>query len=72
MMDGDRFAHTEIVPIDERDYCPVPAVAGMRRAVLERLRALSGEYRLRIAENGGHGVITPASASAHPSCSRQA
>jgi hypothetical protein len=60
-MDGDRFARAEIVPIDERDYRPVPAVAGMREAVLRRLRALSSEQGLRIDEAGGHGVITPAS-----------
>jgi len=63
-MDGDRFARAEVVPIDERDYRPVPAVAGMREAVLRRLRALSGEQGLRIDEMGGHGVITPVSGGA--------
>jgi hypothetical protein len=62
-MDGDRFARAEIVPIDERDYRPVPAVGGMRAAVLRRLRALSSEQGLAIGEAGGHGVITPASES---------
>jgi len=61
-MDGDRFARAEIVPIDERDYRPVPAIGGMREAVLQRLRALSSEQGLRIVEAGGHGVITPESA----------
>ncbi|MGN6269655.1 MAG: CapA family protein [Sphingomonas sp.] len=58
-MDGDRFARAEIVPVDERDYRPVPAVGGMREAVLRRLRALSSEHGLAIGEAGGHGVLTP-------------
>lgn len=61
-MDESRFARAEIVPIDVRDYRPVPAVAGMRDAVLRRLRALSGPRGVRIADMAGHGIIAgPAS-----------
>ncbi|WP_047805994.1 CapA family protein [Pelagerythrobacter marensis] len=61
-MDGSRFARAEIVPIDVRDYRPVPAVAGMRDAVLRRLRALSGPRGVRIEDMAGHGIIAAAAA----------
>lgn len=73
-MDESRFARAEIVPIDVRDYRPVPAVAGMRDAVLRRLRALSGPRGVRIADMAGHGIIAgPASpASVAPETEPQA
>ncbi len=58
-MDGDRLFRAEMIPIQLLDYRPVPAVAGMRQAVLRRIVELSAERGTRIGIAGGHGVIQP-------------
>jgi len=58
-MDGDRLFRAEMIPIQLLDYRPVPAVAGMRQAVLRRIIDLSAERGTRIGIIGGHGVIQP-------------
>jgi poly-gamma-glutamate capsule biosynthesis protein CapA/YwtB (metallophosphatase superfamily) len=65
-MDGDRLFRAEMVPIQILDYRPVPAVGGMRQAVLGRIIDLSAERGTRIGIVGGHGVIQPSAPLAPP------
>lgn len=58
-MDGEDFHRAEIVPLHIRDYRPVPAIGGMRQAVLQRVRALSAASGVEIGLSGGHGWIAP-------------
>jgi poly-gamma-glutamate capsule biosynthesis protein CapA/YwtB (metallophosphatase superfamily) len=65
-MDGDRLFRAEMIPIQLLDYRPVPAVAGMRQAVLRRIIELSAERGTRVGIVGGHGVIEPSGAIPAP------
>lgn len=65
-MDGNRLFRSEMIPIQLLDYRPVPAVAGMRQAVLRRIIELSGERGTPIGIVGGHGVLQPSGAIPAP------
>jgi poly-gamma-glutamate capsule biosynthesis protein CapA/YwtB (metallophosphatase superfamily) len=57
-MDGDRFYRAEIIPVHLRAYRPVPAMAGVRRHILQRVFHLSAKRGTFLTLSGGHGVIT--------------
>ncbi|WP_431469689.1 CapA family protein [Sphingosinithalassobacter sp. LHW66-3] len=69
-MDGDRLFRAEIVPLQILDYRPVPALGGVRQAMLRRIVALSAERATPIALVGGHGVIVPEGSAAAAGCAQ--
>lgn len=56
-LEKGRFLRAEAVPIQMLDYRPVPAVGGMREAVLRRLHWLSAELGTVLARSGGHAAV---------------
>lgn len=56
-LEKGKFLRAEAVPIQMLDYRPVPAVGGMREAVLRRLHWLSAELGTVLARSGGHAAV---------------
>lgn len=56
-LEKGKFLRAEVVPIQMLDYRPVPAVGGMRDAVLRRVHWLSAELGTVLARSGGHAVV---------------
>ena len=56
-LEKGEFLRAEVVPIQMFDYRPVPAVGGMREAVLRRVQWLSGEFGTNLMQSGGHLVV---------------
>ncbi len=56
-LEDGRFLRAEVVPMQMLDYRPVPAVGGMREAVLRRLYWLSGEMGTTLHQSGGHAAV---------------
>ncbi|MBE5072998.1 CapA family protein [Erythrobacteraceae bacterium E2-1 Yellow Sea] len=56
-LEKGKFLRAEAVPIQMLDYRPVPAVGGMREALLRRLNWLSSELGTVLARSGGHAAV---------------
>jgi poly-gamma-glutamate capsule biosynthesis protein CapA/YwtB (metallophosphatase superfamily) len=56
-MENGRFLRAEPIPLQILDYRPVPAVGGMREAVLRRLFWLSEEMGTNLKLSGGHAAV---------------
>lgn len=56
-LENGRFLRAEAIPMQMLDYRPVPAVGGMREAVLRRVHWLSAELGTKLARSGGHAVL---------------
>ena len=56
-LQNGKFLRAEVIPMQVLDYRPVPAVGGMREAVLRRVHWLSAELGTMLARSGGHAVV---------------
>ncbi|MEL6877667.1 MAG: CapA family protein, partial [Pseudomonadota bacterium] len=56
-LENGKFLRAEAIPINMLDYRPVPAIGGMREAVLRRLHWLSAEMGTVMARSGGHSLV---------------
>lgn len=57
-MDGDRFYRAEVIPIHIKAYRPIPAMADVRRYVLQRIMHTSAKRGAHMHLSGGHAVLT--------------
>ncbi|KGJ93957.1 CapA family protein [Colwellia psychrerythraea] len=62
-LDEGKFHRAEIVPLYVKGYKPTPATGVNRYTVMKRLTELSKVRNTHIRQSGGHGVITPITAS---------
>ncbi|GAW97675.1 MULTISPECIES: CapA family protein [Colwellia] len=62
-LDAGKFHRAEIVPLYVKGYKPTPATGVNRYTVMKRLTVLSKLRNTHISQSGGHGVITPTTAS---------
>ena len=62
-LDEGIFHRAEIVPLYVKGYKPTPATGVNRYTVMKRLTELSKLRNTHIRQSGGHGVITPITAS---------
>ena len=62
-LDEGEFHRAEIVPLYVKGYKPTPATGVNRYTVMKRLTELSRVRNTHISQSGGHGVITPITAS---------
>ncbi|WP_019028179.1 CapA family protein [Colwellia piezophila] len=62
-LDEGKFHRAEIVPLYVKGYKPTPATGINRYTVMKRLTVLSKVRNTHISQSGGHGVITPITAS---------
>lgn len=62
-LDEGKFHRAEIVPVYVKGYKPTPATGVNRYTVMKRLTELSKVRNTYIRQSGGHGVITPVTAS---------
>ena len=56
-LEKGEFLRAEVIPLQMLDYRPVPAVGGMREAVLRRASWLSSEMGTVLARSGGHMAV---------------
>ncbi len=68
--DGE-FLRAEAIPLQVLDYRPVPAVGGMREAVLRRLHWLSAEMGTNMLQSGGHSIVWRKTRKAKDESTRQ-
>ena len=57
-MDGEDFYRAEVIPIHVKAYRSQPAMADVRRHILQRVFAFSAERGTYLRMSGGHGLIT--------------